>query len=616
MTSHLSMPSFRQIRQAILQAPTPPQGFPLHQLREEAFCSQVHQAPALAGFRESFREEAKRASSSRPEPLTFQLFRLFEQSGERAPYEEPYFDRQRRLAGLTLACVLDDDPSYLIALSDLIWEICELYTWSLPAHIPVGLEAAQNHFVPPEQVVDLFAAHIAHGLAEVSVLLGDKLDPWLHYRIRNEIERRIFQPLFNSPVHFGWESAPMNWSAVCAGCAGMAALALEQDRERLAGMIDRVVRAMECFLEGFGNDGGCAEGIGYWVYGFGFYTYFAETLYEYSAGALDLLQGDKIAQIAQFPNSISLGHSSYINYSDAPDHAAIPAGLGSRLYARLGQQIADLPPPNFHEDHCYRWGHISRDLIWTSAQALDRPVTSGTFYLEDLEWLIERRVEQGTTVAFSAKGGHNAEPHNHNDLGHFILHLGGENLLADLGAGVYTRQYFGPERYSFLHNGSHGHSLPLINGASQAAGSEHRAQILRHEQQANTLTFELDLSSAYQLTELESFQRSFTWHASEDQAKLDLRDSFRFSLGDQLIEECFISLRKPELAAGQATWSNPAGRVQLNYDATSLLAQLDSFESQNHSLAAITVYRLRLISQSRQAEQTHHFQFLLLPNKS
>lgn len=616
MSSHVNMPSFRQIRQAILQAPQRPIGFPLHQLRDPAFRERLRQTPQLAHFLEAVREEAQRAANSRTEPLSFQLFRLFEQTGERALYERPYFDRYRRLAGLTLACIIDDDQSYLSALSDLIWEICDLYTWSLPAHLPVGLDAVQAHIVPPPQVVDLFAAHIAHSLAEISVLLGDKLDPWLHYRIRSEIERRIFQPLFYSPVHFNWESAPMNWSAVCAGCAGMAALALEHDRERLAGMIERVVRSMECFLEGFGDDGGCAEGIGYWVYGFGFYVYFAETLYEYSAGALDLLKGEKIARIAQFPNSIALGRSRYINYSDSSEQAAIPAGLGSRLFTRLGQQIADLPAPNFHEDHCYRWGHISRDLLWTDPQALDRPVTSGSFYLENLEWLIERRVEQGTTLAFSAKGGHNNEPHNHNDLGHFILHLGGENLLADLGAGVYTRQYFGPERYTFLHNGSHGHSVPLINGEGQLPGAEYRAQVLAHQQQADACTFELDLSKAYQQTELESFQRSFSWQASAEQASLDLHDRFRFTQGDQLIEECFISLRQPELASGQATWSSPTGQLMLSYNSADFVAQIDSFTTQNHSLEEITVYRLRLVSQSRETEQNHRFRFTLTPAKS
>ena len=150
--------------------------------------------------------------------------------------------------------------------------------------------------MPPEQVVDLFAAHTAHMLTEIVSLLGELLPDWLHYRIRTEVERRVFQPAFQGSHRFWWETASMNWASVCGGCAGMAALILVEDRERLAVMIDRVVRTMECFLDGFGSDGGCPEGISYWVYGFGYFTYFAEMLSAFTAGQIDLLQSERAAR--------------------------------------------------------------------------------------------------------------------------------------------------------------------------------------------------------------------------------------------------------------------------------------------------------------------------------
>jgi hypothetical protein len=171
----------------------------------------------------------------------------------------------------------------------------------------------------------------------------------------------------------------------------MAALLLEDDRERLAGMIDRVLRTLDVFVAGFGDDGGCAEGIGYWVYGFGFYVYFAEMLRAFTAGALDLLQGDKMQRMMAFPTAISSGNRSYINFSDASSHARVRPGLGSRLSSRFGQSIPELSAPAFHSDHCYRWGFIVTDLLWTDPAVLHTPVADGTSYLSDLAWVVDRR---------------------------------------------------------------------------------------------------------------------------------------------------------------------------------------------------------------------------------
>src|SRR5699024_6445328 len=138
-----------------------------------------------------------------------------------------YFDRRRRLLGLALTSVIDETNEYIGTLNDLIWEICNEYTWALPAHLPVGVKAVQQSTWQPEEQVDLFAAETAHALAETLTMLGDRLSPWMEYRIRTEIERRIFGPMFNSSIHFKWESKPSNWSAVCAGAVGMVALMLE-----------------------------------------------------------------------------------------------------------------------------------------------------------------------------------------------------------------------------------------------------------------------------------------------------------------------------------------------------------------------------------------------------
>ncbi len=606
------IPSFRAIRDALCAADVSSSRFPYRQAFSSGRLAALRNAPHTQVFLRDLRAAASRVQNEPIPDLTFDAFRRFERVGTRDEYQRPYFARRGRLLALALAAAIDEDDAYLPALNEIIWAICNEYTWCLPAHLGrLGGNPGTGR-LPPEQVIDLFAAETAHALAETLALLADRLEPWLHYRVRSEIERRIFRPLFHNPARFWWESAPMNWSAVCAGACGMAALILEEDQERLSGMIDRCMRAMECFLEGFGDDGGCAEGVGYWQYGFGYFVYFADMLYEYTSGAINLFASERIQHIAAFPAAVSLGNDCFINYSDSSARTSLRPGLISRLVER---GASDIPPlqglPSFDADTCYRWAHVTRDLIWTDPAVLGHPAPTGTVFLNHLGWVIDRRDVQGTLVAFSARAGHNGEPHNQNDLGHFILHIGGESLLADLGAGVYTRQYFGPERYAHIHNSSEGHSVPLIDGHPQLPGAEYAAQVIRCEPKSDGVIFEIDLTRAYRAELLRAFRRCFEWECnlSTGQAQLVLDDRVHCGVAPGSFEERFISLHEPDVAPGMVIWRGARGDVTLRYDADLFEPVVDRIASQDHDGASIMIRRVRLCARTPQADMTARFVF-------
>ncbi|MFC4778255.1 hypothetical protein ACFO9Q_15760 [Paenibacillus sp. GCM10023252] len=544
------------------------------------------------------RESADRAREEPIIALPFDSFHKFEAIGTRLEYERPYFRRRERLLALTLATLMDETDDYLPALENLIWDICSEYTWCVPAHLPHSLEQVKSGRIPPESIVDLFAAETSHALAECITLLAGRLNPWIEYRVRSEVERRVLQPIFHHPSHFHWESSTANWSSVCAGAAGMAAMLLVEDRERLAGMIDRVIRAMECFLQGYGEDGCCQEGITYWTYGFGYYVYFCDMLDEYTGGALNLLQGDKIRSIASFPAYASLGSQKFINYSDAPEQHHLHTGLLSRLHSRLQQplpQMNQLAP--FHTDGCYRWPHVVRSLLWTRPELLEEPVPAGTHLFADAGWMVNRQVTDAGVYAFSAKGGHNDEPHNHNDLGHFLVHIAGETLLADLGMGLYTKEYFGPNRYSLTHNSSEGHSVPVINGHCQGTGRRYEAVIASYEGHIHTASIELDLTRAYpDEAGLSRIQRAFRWSSNSDndqQAALHLIDTFEFEADNNTVEELFISLHCPVIDHSSITWIGEKGYITLRCQGAGS-AVVEQLAERTHKDEPLTVYRTRI----------------------
>ncbi|MBV1852916.1 heparinase II/III family protein [Catellatospora tritici] len=542
--------------------------------------------PRPVGALASLLRDLRSAADGDPMPeLSYSAYRDFFDTGNRIRYERRYFRRRARLAARAAQALLDPATD-LGPLADTLWSVCDEYTWALPAHVrPDG---------DPTRCLDLFAAETAHTLAETVAALRDRLDPRVADRVRAEVDRRVFAP-FTEALPLSWEGSGNNWEAVCAGAVGMAALALLGDApaqsSRLAAMLDRSRRAMDRYLAGFGDDGGCAEGVDYWVYGFGYFTYFAEALRAHTGE--DLMAAPKVRQIAAFPHRAALGAGAHVPFSDASERPWLPAGLLTRLAERFGTPPARVIP-SLHDDHCYRWGHLSRTLAWfrpIEAPAATEPVS----FLPDLGWVIQRG-----RFAFAAKGGHNDEPHNHNDLGHFILHTHGESVLDDLGAGEYTADYFGPRRYDSLQPSARGHSVPVIDGQAQLPGPHRAARILRYATDGDTTCFDLDLTTAYEVAGLRSLIRRFRWSPV---GRLELVDEIVVERPLR-VEEMFISRRRPSFTPGTADWG---GLVTLSHDCPE--TTLEEVVPTNHQALPDPVYRLRCAMTAATGRSTLRFVF-------
>lgn len=570
------------------------------------------QNPLLAGLWQEMDQELGNIVQEAIPQLSFRDFVQFEDHGDRLAYETSYFDRRKRLAVCACAALNDPRPEVISTLQEVMWEICNEYSWCLPAHLAYEGDGAQ-----PRQEIDLFAAETAHAMAEISVWLEDVLHPGLVRQMRREARSRVLEPLLSRSTRYHWESADHNWSAVCAGSAGMTALLLIHEPEPLSALIERVISALECFLRGYGEDGGCAEGITYWTYGFGYYVYFAEMLADFTEGRLDLLTSDKVRRIASFPQTIHLSENTYVNYSDAAESVVLHSGMLSRLTDRCGASLSLLRPPSLHEDHCYRWAHITRNLLWSSPrqggpdESAKRQQENQVYYLPDLQWLTAKKQERGAVLAFSAKGGHNGEPHNHNDVGHFILHVNGENVLADLGAGMYTKAYFGEARYEILNNASRGHSVPLINGMEQQEGSRFRANVMRLDEDEKTALLLLDLSNAYADESLQSFTRSFEWSkvaSFSGKPLLRIEDTVQWARPG-IVTEALISRCKPEFEAGRVVWTGSRGIVTMQYNPVDLSYSLYEESYSDHAGIVQTAYlvHLRLSSPRKEARITMEF---------
>ena len=131
-------------------------------------------------------------------------------------------------------------------------------------------------------------------------------------------------------------------------------------------------------------------------------------------------------------------------------------------------------------------------------------------------------------MAVSLKGGHNAEPHNHNDKGTFVVAVGNESLILDPGGEVYTARTFSKDRYKSNLLNSFGHPVPVVAGKLQRPGRDAKAVIVSHKFTEAADTLAMDLRSAYGVKELKTLRRTFVYTRTGE-GSLTVSDDFVFS---------------------------------------------------------------------------------------
>ena len=104
-----------------------------------------------------------------PGRIKYSSLHLFVLTGDRSNYEREYGQYYKRLDVLFCAYMLTKDEKYISPLVDVIWNICDLLTWSLPAHIKEDYSLSRLR-----EFLDLVSCNNAARLAEIYAAIGDK----------------------------------------------------------------------------------------------------------------------------------------------------------------------------------------------------------------------------------------------------------------------------------------------------------------------------------------------------------------------------------------------------------------------------------------------------------
>ncbi len=173
-------------------------------------------------------------------------------------------------------------------------------------------------------------------MGDVLTLFPKSLDAGMAAAIKTRVRRDYSENYVNRHEDFFWTKATNNWNAVCHQGVIGAALAIEEDTALLARMLLLAKKYLPLFLRGFGSDGACSEGPGYWQYGFGWFCLLNEQLETRTAGQLSLIEGDPhVREIALFGPRVTLTNFHFVNFSDSPRTGALSPSLLTYLGNRL-----------------------------------------------------------------------------------------------------------------------------------------------------------------------------------------------------------------------------------------------------------------------------------------
>ncbi|MBT9776848.1 hypothetical protein GPL15_10065 [Clostridium sp. MCC353] len=492
------------------------------------FSSSIPKNPRNETIMKSVIKAAQLYGNQEIKELPFSKYKIYFETGSRVEYEACYIEHRRRLNVYTAMALYSHETCWIHGLEDILWAICGEFTWAFPAHIK-----DEKNLPESSTTIDLFASETGMALSETCYLLSDRLSPMVKERVKNEVWRRLIIPYTNRDISFYKD----NWSAVCAGCIGMAVM-YWGSRDEFTRIEDKLMRSMEDFIGSYQDDGCCLEGALYWGYGFGYFCYFAEMLREYTSGRTDLFKWNKVKQTALFRQKVYLEKNVVIPFADAPHNYSFHIGLAHFL----AKEYEEVQVPDeaygaaFDDDIRHRYADFIRDLYWYDPRLKKTENVENTCIFPQAQWYIKKTED----YAFAAKGGRNNEPHNHNDIGSFIIYCGGKFILDDLGWPEYDGSYFGEQRYENLCASSAGHSVPILAGAFQERGRAHRSELL----EAGSRSLRLDMAGAYGNGICETLIRSFVL----EEKTIRLND--RIIGVDGEIRERFIT-RIPPVKTGQ-----------------------------------------------------------------
>ena len=540
--------------------------------------------------------------------LTATQFLEFARNGNRSRFEREYTQRRDRLCDLVVAECAEAQGRFLDEIVNGLWLTCEETYWGLPACLYMQ-RAGYGLPDVEEPTVDLFAGETAGLLSWTVYLLGDRLDavsPLVRPRVTHEIERRVLTPCLERE-DFWWMGfqgqAVNNWNPWVNSNWLTSVLLLEDDPRRRVAAVAKSLRSLDVFIESYPADGGCDEGPSYWTRAAASLFDCLELLHAATDGAIDVYDRPLVRRMGQYIYRVLISDDYYVNVADAPAIVRPDAAL---VY-RYGRRIGDEAMMGFGAWLARRarlWeeglpGPLPRlvpALFTLEELASTEPVQPfpRDVWFEGTQLMVARDLDGSAAGLYlAAKGGHNAESHNHNDVGQLIVYRDGRPVLVDAGVETYRAETFDERRYTIWTMQSRYHNVPLVNGVTQAPGRGYAARDVSYAADDVSARLTLDLAGAYpDEAGLIGWRRSVTLVRGE---RVEIVDAYQGREALETVElalltPCRVAVLAPgmlELAETPLADGRWSGAAQVRYDPDQLAVAIEVLPLEDQRLRSV-----------------------------
>lgn len=575
-------------------------------------------AKVQPGTRKAWLDEAAKYEDFTWPALKTGLYMHFQRTGENLPHLFAFFERRSVLGILAMAECMEGQGRFIDQIISGVYCICEETVWMTPFDLG---PFKQSLPAPEDVIVNLATSETGALLAWIRYLFKEQFDaisPRICRRIEAEIGRRLIEPYLMHDDYWwmGFVETPRvnNWNPWCNRNILMCALLLELGDDVRQAVIKKVMRSLDSYLAKYPPDGCCDEGPMYWgAAGGGLHTCL-ELLYKASSGAIDIFGEPIVGDIGRYIYKVHIHKDWFVDFADGDAHVKVGAttrnygrSIGDENLVALGM-AAQPARPRIHN-----WFGAYETLLDFFAEGeTAEPAAKAPYVRDGWMWhtkVMTAREHQGTEkgLFLAAKAGNNAEAHNHNDIGNFVVYADGNPVLIDLGTEEYTAKTFSPQRFELWYLQSQYHNCPTVNGVLQHEGMEYAAKDV--EYQANDLFSEMkaDISGAYPAESGMAYWLRTCRLNRGEAPSVEITDEYSLKRTDggitwNLMTPCMPQLTSPGRL--ELTYA-PGQRAVLTYDAAALtlsVETIDYMESRLRGNWGDAMYRIVLSDKSEELQ--------------
>ncbi len=495
------------------------------------------------------------------------------------------------LVSLVMGELTEGKGRFIDDIVNGVWYYSEQTWWGWSAHL--YMQGAQTGLPDADEpTVDLGVGEISSILSWTWFLFKDEFDkihPLIAKRLKDEIMKKAVLPYYERD-DFWWQGLDgkrdvNNWNPWTNHNMLTSILILEDDQQKKIAGVEKVVKSLDQFVNIYPEDGGCDEGPSYWGRAGASLYQDLDLLKRATNGKFNVFDNQLIKNMGNYIYKAYINYPYFINFADAD---ATTGGRPQIIYS-YGKDIADPIMQKFG-------AYLAQEQGWgTKAPGgkIDEQIMQ-LMHLDEIKnadaqnalisdfWLPEIQVagardKGGSTEGFffAAKGGHNAESHNHNDLGSCVLYFNSLPCLVDIGRETYTAKTFSSRRYEIWTMQSQYHNLPKINGTDQKEGRNFVATNSTFNANSKKATFSTDISKAYpEGAAVDKWVRSYTLERGK---KFIIKDDYVLSeVKDVPTTLNFVTCCDVEkISEGKLYLKGDGFTLEMKYDAKILKPEIE-----------------------------------------